>query len=250
MSEVEVSISEDSKSRYLHLGTPWVQGAMSLKDPVALELEYVKRMMAWLLFTPQEVLESDAALRQLPAMQLGLGAAALTKYHAQVLAMPTTAIELNERVIFACHNWFALPENQPPALEVICTDAETEIANQRWQGKIHALQVDLYDEDAAAPVLDSASFYADCRAALLPSGCMSVNLFGRRSSFKRSLEKIVQAFGQECVWTFRPTREGNTIVLALRQAAAEPPRMTHAAYIERCWGLPARRWVKGLQAAN
>ena len=34
-------------------------------------------------------------------------------------------------------------------------------------------------------------FYADCRALLTEDGCMTVNLFGRSSSYERSLEKIV-----------------------------------------------------------
>lgn len=46
----EVSVSDDGEVRHLHLGTPWIQGSMRLKEPFALELEYVQRMMAWLLF--------------------------------------------------------------------------------------------------------------------------------------------------------------------------------------------------------
>ena len=39
----EVTISESAGVRYLHLGTPWVQGAMRIDDPIAIELEYVRR---------------------------------------------------------------------------------------------------------------------------------------------------------------------------------------------------------------
>ena len=46
----EVSVSDDGEVRHLHLGTPWIQGSMRVDDPFALELEYVQRMMAWLLF--------------------------------------------------------------------------------------------------------------------------------------------------------------------------------------------------------
>ena len=49
-----VSVSEGDIARYLHLGTPWVQGSMRLKDPYMLDLEYVQRMVAWLLFTPAD----------------------------------------------------------------------------------------------------------------------------------------------------------------------------------------------------
>ena len=34
------------------LGTPWVQGSMNLRQPYALELEYVQRMMGWMLLAP------------------------------------------------------------------------------------------------------------------------------------------------------------------------------------------------------
>ena len=43
------TISEIDGVRYLHLGTPWVQGSMRIGKPLAIELEYVQRMMAWLL---------------------------------------------------------------------------------------------------------------------------------------------------------------------------------------------------------
>ena len=46
----EVSVSDDGEVRHLHLGTPWIQGSMRIDDPFHLELEYIQRMMAWLLF--------------------------------------------------------------------------------------------------------------------------------------------------------------------------------------------------------
>ncbi len=46
----EVSVSDDGEVRHLHLGTPWIQGSMRIDDPSHLELEYIQRMMAWLLF--------------------------------------------------------------------------------------------------------------------------------------------------------------------------------------------------------
>ena len=70
----EVNFSEDAESRYLHLGTPWIQGAMKIKEPFDLDLEYIQRMMVGLLF-----LES-ASVAGRHAMQLGLGAASLTKF--------------------------------------------------------------------------------------------------------------------------------------------------------------------------
>jgi spermidine synthase len=106
--------------------------------------------------------------------------------------------------------------------------------------------VDLYDEEAAAPVLDSETFYADCRKLLTDDGCMTVNLFGRSSSYAQSVEKISKAFGADAVWSFKPTREGNTIVLALR-TPVRPKRgelAERAENIQTQWGLPAPKWLR------
>ena len=75
---------------------------------------------------------------------------------------------------------------------------------------------------------------------------MPVHLFGRSSRYTESLENIKAAFGPGCVWAFRPTREGNTIVLALREPQ-RPDRATlaqRAETIETRWGLPARKWLR------
>lgn len=235
----EVNFSDHGDVRYLHLGTEWVQGSMLLDKPFEIELEYAQRMMVWLLFV------APASVAKRHAMQLGLGAGALTKFCWRKLRMKTTAIELNPQVIAACRLWFKLPPDDA-RLSVILGDAAEVVTHGHWRGQVDALQVDLYDHEAAAPVLDSQAFYADCRKLLTEDGCMTVNLFGRSSSFSLSLQKIVAAFGPGAVWVFRPTREGNTIILALREPQ-RPDRATlaeRAETIETRWGLPARKWLR------
>jgi spermidine synthase len=183
-------------------------------------------------------------------MQLGLGAATCTKFCFKKLRMKTTAIEINPQVIIACRLWFKLPPDDAK-LEVVLADAALEIQKTQWQGQIDALQVDLYDHEAAAPVLDSAEFYADCRRLLTDDGVMTVNLFGRSSSFQSSLEKIALAFGEDTVWVFKPTREGNTIVLAQR-TATKPKRdqlLARAEVIQTKWELPAMKWLRVFKTA-
>ncbi|MBL0420911.1 spermidine synthase [Ramlibacter sp. AW1] len=241
----EVNFSEAGGVRYLHFGSEWVQGSMRISAPDEIDLEYVQRMMGWLLFVDPDT------IAQRHAMQLGLGAAALTKFCRRRLRMTTTAIELNPRVIAACRLWFKLPPDDE-RLSVILGDAAEVVAHPHWRGCIDALQVDLYDEEAAAPVLDSEDFYAHCRSLLTPDGCMSVNLFGRSSSYERSLQKIVAAFGSQAVWAFRPTREGNAVVLALREPA-HPSRadlVARAEWVQQRWGLPAIKWTKVLRSID
>jgi len=48
------------------------------------------------------------------------------------------------------------------------------------------------------------------------------------------------------VWAFKPTREGNTVVLAQR-TPSRPRREVLAAradVIQARWGLPAAKWVR------
>jgi len=224
----------------LHLGTPWIQGSMRITDPFALELEYVQRMMAWLLFV------EPSSVNGRHAMQLGLGAGAITKFCRKKLRMCCTAIELNPQVEAVCRAWFKLPPDGPNQ-RVILANAAQEIRKPEWQGTIDALAVDLYDHEAAAPVLDCVDFYADCRNLLTEDGCMTVNLFGRSSNYEHSLACMTEAFGAAALWAFKPTREGNTVVLARRTPAAAPKRtlwQAHAEVLQARWDLPAPKWLR------
>jgi spermidine synthase len=238
----EVNFSEEGPVRHLHLGSEWIQGSMLVAAPNLLVHEYIQRMMAWLLFV------DPVTVQQRRAMQLGLGAASLTKFCHKELRMKTTAIELNPQVLLACRGWFKLaPDNA--RLQVILADAALEIRAPKWLGAVDALQVDLYDQEAAAPALDSEDFYAGCRQVLSDEGCMTVNLFGRSSSFERSVDTLAGVFGREALWAFKSTREGNTVVLAQR-TPGRPSRALwseRAEYIKSRWGLPADKWLRGLK---
>ncbi|MFZ9298927.1 MAG: spermidine synthase [Hylemonella sp.] len=239
----EVHFSDEGRIRHLHLGSVWIQGSMDMDHPTALVHEYIRRMQSWLLFVePDQV-------SQCRAVQLGLGAGSLTKHCAKVLRLQqTTAVELNPQVLAACRGWFRLPADSA-RMRVVLADAAREIQQPHWWGTVDALQVDLYDQEAAAPVLDSPGFYADCRRLLSEQGCMMVNLFGRSSSFVRSVARISAAFGKETIWSFKATREGNTVVLAQR-TPSRPKRAVLAersAIIQSRWQLDAAKWVAGLK---
>jgi spermidine synthase len=233
-----VTVSEHEGVRYLHLGSIWVQGAMRIRKPQQVELDYVQRMLASLLWVPTE----ELGLGQ--AVQLGLGAGAITRFTCQQLRMPTTVVEINPAVIDIGVGWFHLP----PDAAVVRGDAADWLAQAAPQS-VRLLHVDLYDHEAAAPVLDSQDFYAACQAVLDDGGLMSVNLFGRDSSFDTSIARIVAAFGADQVWSLRPTREGNTVVVAGRGVLVPPREVlsARAAAIEARFGgvgLPARKWLR------
>ena len=245
------TLSEEDGVRHLHLGTPWIQGSMRIARPNDIELEYVQRMMAWMLLFP------DKAWRSGTAMQLGLGAAAITKFMLKRLRMPCVAVELNPGVILAAHRWFALPE-PGGKLQVLCEDAGAFAADPANAGRAAVLHVDMYDEAAAAPAIETAEFYADCRRLLDERGAMVVNLFsgpGHVRVLERNLQRICAAFDQpgDSVWQLPPNRDGNLIAIALRDNS-QSPLPTRAQLLERAdavaqrtGGLPARRWARLLK---
>ncbi|TFI19963.1 spermidine synthase, partial [Herbaspirillum sp. 3C11] len=140
-----VTLSEQDGVRYLHFGTEWVQGAMRIRKPDWIELEYAQQMMSWMLFNkaPQHI------------VQLGLGTAALTKYsYRQFPKANITAVELNPSVIAICHSMFKLPP-EDGRLSLLEMDANDFIHDEQRHGTIDALQVDLYDATARGPMLDT-----------------------------------------------------------------------------------------------
>src|SRR5512137_2479467 len=151
-----VTLSEEDGMRYLHFGTEWIQGGMRVARPFALELAYQQAMMSPGLFLPDT--------RRI--VQLGLGAAALTKFcYRNVPSAEVVVVELSQDVIETARRWFLLPEDDA-RLTVVHDDAKDFIAPPRQRGRADWLQLDLYDRHARGPVYDDEAFYRLCRAAL------------------------------------------------------------------------------------
>jgi spermidine synthase len=235
----QVTISEHAGVRYLHFGTEWVQGAMRIARPFALELEYQQQMMAPLLFAPE-------ARR---VVQLGLGAAALAKACWRALpGAEILVVEISEAVVNAARQWFKLPVSD--RVVVTIDDARTFVAHPRRRGSADWLQVDLYDAAARGPVCDDVAFYRNCRTLLTEPGVAAINLFG--TGFEPSIERIAAAFDDRLI-VLPEAAAGNRVVLAFSGATISLPFATlyrRAGDIELAHRWPARRWVSGIKFAN
>lgn len=234
-----VTFSEEGGVRYLHFGTEWVQGAMRLRKPDHIELEYAQQMMAWLLFleTPKRI------------VQLGLGAAALTKFaHRFLKRAQVEAVELNPAVVIAARTMFELPQDDA-RLTVHELDAWDFVNDRANHGSIGALQIDVYDATARGPVLDSVAFYRAVRACLADAGVATINLFGDHPSFVRNMKRLNEAFDGR-VLALPEVHDGNRVAIAFSGPALDVPfakLQERAKLIEAELGLPARKWIKGLQ---
>lgn len=233
-----ISFSEQDGVRYLHFGSRWIQGAMRIANPDRLELAYVRDMMAWLLLLdpPRRIL------------QLGLGAAALTRFcHRTMPGSAVTVVERDRRVVDVARQWFGLPAPDE-RLRIHVGDAGRFVARPAEHGRYGVVQVDLYDADAAGPVLDSEAFYRDCHRTLEAPGILVVNLFGRHASFARSHQRVATVFGQTAL--LRPRQEGNLILLAFKGPpvlASRAQLLARALWVRARYGLPAGGWARVLK---
>ena len=233
----QATVTEDQGVRFLHLGTSWIQGAMRIAKPDVIELEYVQQMMVWMLFNqhPQHL------------AQLGLGSGALTKFcyrhfpHAKV-----TAIELNPSVITTCQTDFFLPTNDD-RLAVLQMDAMNFVTNPVNRETLDVLQVDLYDEFARGPVLDTPEFYQACADCLTPDGILTTNIFGDHQSYEKNLYGILLAF-DAVAWLPRVDDE-NMVVIGFKNSPLIDFSTLNqrAADMRQGMGLPAKSWVNGLK---
>ncbi|MEB0231482.1 spermidine synthase [Undibacterium sp. 10I3] len=232
-----VTTSEDDGVRFLHLGTPMVQGAMRLTKPDAIELEYVQNMVVWMLFkaAPQHI------------AQLGLGAAALTKFsYRQFPDTRVTAIELNPAVISTCEALFALPPNDA-RLQVRNMNAMDFVLDQSHHNTIDILQVDLYDELSRGPVLDSPEFYQACADCLTEDGIMTTNVFGDYDSYAKNIDAMKLVF-DAVVW-LPAVDDENLVVIAFKKAPSLDfsDLYERAGVVKKKYNLRAKSWVDGLK---
>ena len=234
-----VTLSEQDGVRFLHFGTEWVQGAMRIRKPDHIELEYAQQMMGWMLF-----LDQPARI-----VQLGLGTGALTKASKRWYPdAQVTAVELNPSVIDVCRSMFKLPPDDDK-LSVLEMDAMDFVQDRRHHRKVDVLQIDLYDATARGPVLDTPEFYRACANCLTPNGIATINLFGDHPSYKKNLAAIYPAF--DAVIALPEVHEGNIVVIAFKRV----PELDFADLYERAavirdmTKLPARSWVNGIKSA-
>lgn len=232
------TLSESDGIRYLHFGTEWIQGAMRIKAPTELVLEYTAQMMAWLLFLAPPKEDAIGVL--------GLGAGSLTRFCLKNTRSQVNVVEWNPQVTAACQMFFRLPASS--RLTVDHADAGVWVADAQHVGRCPVLMVDLYDATARGPVRDSVAFYRNCRRVLGEVGVLTVNLFGQHESFERNIENLRQAFDDRIV-LLPEIDAGNQIVLAFSgpSLAITPAQLLERAEtVEGQYGLPARRWARSL----
>jgi spermidine synthase len=235
-----VEISEKKGIRYLHLGGPAVQSAMRIKDPYALELEYTRAMMAFLLFKP---VPREIAL-------IGLGGGSVAKFiHRNLPQSRLTVLEINPDVVSAAHSYFLLPEDDD-RLEVVTGDGAAYVRAQ--DEGVDVLLVDGYDANRIVEALASPDFYGACLKALAPGGVAVFNLWGADRFFDVYFDRVARAFDDHTLM-LPAEKKGNIQLFAFK-----PPlphvgfgRLQEAAQrLEVSLGLEFQAFVERMRSSN
>jgi spermidine synthase len=217
-----IEVSEEDGVRYLHFGSEWVQGAMRISRPWALELEYTREMMAVLLLRPHASWPGSV-------LQVGLGSASLTKFlHRHRPRARITVVEIEPDVVAAARQFFKLPE-ESPRLRIEIGDGHEFVAESTR--RFDLILIDGFDEKGRTGMLDTLPFYMNCRARLSSKGLVAVNLVDRSRGVHASLARLREAFDGR-VWVLPPCEEANTVAIAATgMPIALSPEMLGAAAV-------------------
>lgn len=206
-----IRISEERGVRYLHFGSRWLQGAMRLARPYALELEYTREMMLPL------ALRIDPAWPA-RALMIGLGAASLLKflYRHRPRTM-ITVVESRQDVVDAAGSFFKLPDDRRRvAIELADGAAYVASAGSAFD----LVLVDGYDARGRVGALDTPSFYRHCRARMRADAVFATNLLSRHRGVDASLARMREAFGGRAI-ALPASGSGNVVALAATGAPVE-----------------------------
>lgn len=197
-----IQIDEDAGVRYLQFGAHWIQGAMRINRPWALELEYSRDMMFALL------LHGGGWPRSI--LQIGLGAGSIAKFLYRYRPRARIeVVEIDPEVIMTAWQYFKLPE-ESPRFRIEIGDGYRYVADCRK--RFDLILLDGFDAKAEAGRMDSPAFYRYCRARLAPNGILVANLIGKRRRPVESIERIRKVFDGRVLAL--PPNEVNTIAIA------------------------------------
>jgi len=232
-------VYEDERTLSLHFDMSATQSRMRRDDPTALELEYTRTMMGFLLFEPEPK----------SILMIGLGGGSLAKYCYRHLPVSRiTVVEINPHVI-ELRDAFCVPRDDQ-RFRVVRDDGAAFVA--RTSERYEVVLVDGFTYEGQPERLCTAYFYEDCRATLTESGVMVVNLHvedagpnalvdGIGCAFDGALQVVVAEAGNRIVFATRsPESACRTTELRRRWAAL-------ADVHKRTLSTSARRIASGLR---
>lgn len=197
---VKPFVYETLTTKALHFSICEIQSRMQSFRPLALDLDYTRTMMGFLLFND----------RPDTIGMIGLGGGSLAKFcHAYLPQARIDVVEINPHVI-ALRDVFRVPPDDA-RFSVRRGDGADFVRSPPH--RLGVLMVDGYDADGIPPALCSQGFYDDCRDALQPEGLLVVNLHMGHCDYALHVERVRRAFDGQ-ILAVGDQDCGNSIVFA------------------------------------
>jgi spermidine synthase len=214
-------------TRALHFSMSEIQSRMQLQDPHALDLEYTRTMMGFLLFKPE------------PAQitMIGLGGGSLAKFcHRYLRKARVEVVEINPHVI-ALRDEFQVPPDDE-RFSVVQDDGALFVRRRATRSDV--LLVDGFDSEGLPPGLSSQAFYDDCCAMLQPDGILVANLHAGHPQLDIFIDRMRRSF-DDAVLVIEGSDLGNSVVFAAKGGLLDqrptglwrPPRRLEAAAVQQ-----------------
>lgn len=224
---VKPFIYESLTSKSLFFSSHDIQSSMHVLYPDALQFEYTRLMMGFLLFAP-------APLR---ILMIGLGGGSLAKYcYRHLPDSHITVVEINPHVI-ALRKDFAVPDDDERFV-IVEDDAAHYVRHTAAQFDV--VLADGFDITGLPEALSTRQFYDDCRSVLQEGGVFVANLHRCHKLFDVYSDRLQAAFDMSLLKVNDPGAT-NCIAFALKEDAwnfgnrigmRRPERVQEAAWKE------------------
>jgi len=235
-----IEIVEEGGVRVLQIGGNAIQSAIRLDAPDAIELDYVRAMLGFLLFCP----------KPRHVLMVGLGGGSMARcIHQRMPDTRVTVVEINPGVVTVARKYFHFPEGDE-RLGIVIGDGAEVLPRRR--ASCDVLVVDGFVNGKAAESLCTQAFYDAAFAALRPPGVMVANFMADDTKIERHIERIAKSFGRPPTLLLAEEKD-NLIAFALRGG---PPRIAwtelkaRARAANALFGLPLEECFTPLRQRN
>ena len=178
---VKPFVYASATTKALHFSMHEIQSRMALADPFALDLEYTRTMMGFLLLRPEPQ----------RIVMIGLGGGSLAKFcHRHLPGASIQVAEINPHVI-ALRDEFHVPPDDA-RLQVLHADGANFVREDTAGADV--LIVDGFTTDGLPARLSSQRFYDSCAQMLGTDGVLVVNLHCGHRNYPTWVERLRRAF--------------------------------------------------------
>ena len=195
---VKPFVFESRGAKALHFSIHELQSRMALADPYALDLEYTRTMMGFLLLRPDPK----------RIVMIGLGGGSLAKFcHRHLPDAIIQVAEINPHVI-ALRDEFDVPPDSE-RFEVLLADGARFV--RQADLALDVLMVDGFDDQGMPEPLAAQRFFDDCHGALREAGLLVVNLHMADKRYDLIVDRIRRSF-DDAVLVVEDGEQANCIV--------------------------------------